>query len=105
MTPVPCPLCGGDRAAAVFNAREFVLDRREYQHTRCGDCGHLFVNPAPDGAELEGFYAEVMPRLRAMFPQDPAAAPDAVGDSFYEQEKVEFVGMLVKGRGRETKHL
>jgi SAM-dependent methyltransferase len=86
-----CPLCGGTGCAPVFRAREFVLHRTEYQLVSCTDCGHVFVDPAPDSAELEAYYARAVPALRALYP-DGEAGP---AESAVEREKIE----LLRARG------
>jgi SAM-dependent methyltransferase len=89
---IPCPLCGGDRATPAFRAREFVLHRREYQLTDCEDCGHRFVNPAPEPTELEDYYARAVPALRATYGETGTPA-----DSPVEQEKIDLLRSLQLG--------
>src|SRR4029453_10599564 len=55
------------------------------------ECGHVFVDSPPDDAELEDYYAEVIPRLRAAFPAPRERSPEDVAEEAVELEKVEFL--------------
>jgi len=94
MRAIPCPLCESNKMRAMLEAREFVLKRRYYTLSCCRDCGHVFINPAPDEVELEDYYAEVVPRLRALYATDSAQSPASVAEQPVEQEKIDLLGSL-----------
>jgi len=62
-----CPVCGSDnpRAAKAFRLvrrRSMPVLRdwldRDLTVATCGDCGHHYLNPAPDEASFEAYYAD-----------------------------------------------
>jgi SAM-dependent methyltransferase len=91
MKAIACPLCTSSKNEVILSAPEFVLNRSRYALTRCRDCTHVFVNPAPDPAELESFYAEVTPLLRAKYPIPPGRTENDLAQAHVEQEKVGLI--------------
>ncbi len=56
---VSCDLCGGDDAVAVLDLSDlmFHTTNEVFHLVRCRRCGHLYLNPRPDVAHLERYYA------------------------------------------------
>jgi SAM-dependent methyltransferase len=75
----------------MLEAEEFVLRRRRYTLSCCRDCGHVFINPAPDSGELEQYYAEAVPRLRAQYATGSTLSPTSVAEYPVEQEKIKLL--------------
>jgi 2-polyprenyl-3-methyl-5-hydroxy-6-metoxy-1,4-benzoquinol methylase len=94
MKTIPCPLCESNEVPATLEAEEFVLKRRYYTLSCCRNCGHVFINPAPDGDELEQYYVEAVPRLRALYADGPTQSPTSVAECPIEQEKIELLSSL-----------
>lgn len=57
MNAAACAVCGARESAPVLNAREpNGLALEPFALVSCGACGHLFVSPRPEGAELARYY-------------------------------------------------
>jgi 2-polyprenyl-3-methyl-5-hydroxy-6-metoxy-1,4-benzoquinol methylase len=56
MEEANCPICGpGGQAENFLQARS---EESLFSYMRCCACGLVFLNPRPEGAELQGFYDE-----------------------------------------------
>jgi hypothetical protein len=67
LVPMGCPVCGGDCPQA---ARPYRLVRRRTMPilrdlletdlliVACGNCGHHYLNPAPDEASFDAYYGD-----------------------------------------------
>lgn len=52
-----CPVCGSDRTAGGFRARDpHYGNAGSWYERRCGDCGSFALEPMPSDAELAGMY-------------------------------------------------
>lgn len=91
MKAIACLLCGGRRTRPLFEVPEFIRKQGCYVYAKCEDCDHIFLNPQPEAKELELFYTEVVPRLKAEFPLPPDASPESLADSPAEREKVNLI--------------
>lgn len=57
MRTASCAVCGGREPLEALSAREpYGLTAEPLQLVRCASCGHLYVSPRPEGAELSRFY-------------------------------------------------
>jgi SAM-dependent methyltransferase len=56
--PMRCPVCSNVGTTPAFSSTDFLLrtTSRVFQLSRCTACRSLFLDPAPNEAEIPGFY-------------------------------------------------
>ena len=55
---VPCALCGEREARSVARGEDFEYEtcRNEFSFVRCARCGHYYLSPRPQAADLDVIY-------------------------------------------------
>lgn len=54
---VVCNLCGADRPKTVLETKDYRYPSADvFRITRCGQCGHMYLNPRPTAAALSRYY-------------------------------------------------